>query len=134
MTVAIAGASQAQEPTEINGQRIIKLSRKAVSTTKPEFTSVTVLPGRGMEVLQVTANFPGKGNVDVFYAPSLAETKKMLDEQDTPNGDLAYRIGSALLFPYPNRIRGPLSADGKTLTVNNTITLTLSPAFKKRWI
>jgi hypothetical protein len=32
----------------------------------------------------------------------------------TPNGDLGYRLGSAFLVPYPNRIRGKLSADGKT--------------------
>jgi galactose mutarotase-like enzyme len=40
----------------------------------------------------------------------------MLDEQDTPNGDLGYRLGAAFLVPYPNRIRGKLSTDGKTLT------------------
>ena len=50
----------------------------------------------------------------------------MLDEQDTANGDLGYRLGSALLVPYPNRIRGKLSADGKTLTTEwNGKTITL---------
>jgi galactose mutarotase-like enzyme len=120
MTVAIAGASGAQqpnqEPKEIGGQKIVKLTRQAVSKTKPEFTSVTVLPGRGMDVLQITANFPGKGEVNVLYTPPLQMAAKMLDEHDTPNGDGIYRFGAALLFPYPNRIRGPLSADGKTLT------------------
>jgi len=106
----------AQETTEIGGQKVVTLSRKATSSTRPEFTSVTVLPGRGMEILQITANFPGKGNIDVLASPPLAEAKKMLDEQDTPNGDLGYRLGAALLVPYPNRIRGKLSADGKTLT------------------
>ena len=107
---------QAQAVTEIGGQKIVTLSRTAVSTTKPEFTSVTVLPGRGMEVLQITANFPGKGNVDVLMPSSLAEAKKTLDVDDTANGDHSYRLGSAFLVPYPNRIRGKLSADGKTLT------------------
>jgi galactose mutarotase-like enzyme len=107
---------QAQAVTEIGGQKIVTLTRTATSTTKPEFTSVTVLPGRGMEVLQITANFPGKGNVDVLMPTSLAEAKKMLDVDDTENGDLGYRLGSAFLAPYPNRIRGKLSADGKTLT------------------
>ena len=117
---------QAQKPTEIGGQKIVTISRTADSKTKPEFTSITVLPGRGMELLQITANFPGKGNVDVLASPDLAESKKMLDEQDTPNGDLGYRLGSAFLVPYPNRIRGKLSADGKTLTTSwqgKTITL-----------
>jgi len=40
----------------------------------------------------------------------------MLDVDDTDNGDLGYRLGAAFLAPYPNRIRGKLSADGKTLT------------------
>lgn len=101
---------------EIGGQKIVKLTRKPTSTTEPEFTSITVLPGRGMEILQITAHFPGKGEVNVLASPDEATAKKMLDEQDTANGDLGYRIGSALLFPYPNRIIGPLSADGKTLT------------------
>ena len=116
----------AQDVTEIGGQKIVTLTRKATSTTKPEFTSVVILPGRGMEIQQITANFPGKGSVDVLASPDLATSKKMLDEQDNENGDLGYRLGSAFLVPYPNRIRGPLSADGKTLTTEwqgHTITL-----------
>jgi aldose 1-epimerase len=110
--------TQAQNVTEIGGQKIVTLTRTATSKTKPEFTSITILPGRGMEVLQITANFPGKGNVDVLASPDLAGSKKMLDEQDDAFGDLGYRLGSAFLFPYPNRIRGKLSADGKTLTTS----------------
>jgi galactose mutarotase-like enzyme len=116
----------AQAVTEIGGQKIVTLTRKAVSTTKPEFTSVVIAPGRGMEVIQITANFPGKGNVDVLASPSLAEAKKMLDVEDDANGDLGYRLGAAFLVPYPNRILGPLSADGKTLTTvweGHTLTL-----------
>ncbi len=109
-------STRAQSVTEIGGQKIVTIKRKAVSTTKPEFTSVTVLPGRAMELLQITANFPGKGEVDVLASPDVATAKDMLDVKDTPNGDLAYRLGSVFLVPYPNRIRGKLSADGKTLT------------------
>ena len=119
-------SAQAQAATEIGGQKIVTLTRKATSTTKPEFTSVTVLPGRGMELLQITANFPGRGNVDVLASPDVAGAKKMLDETDNANGDYGYRLGSAFLVPYPNRIRGKLSADGKTLTTEwqgKTITL-----------
>jgi aldose 1-epimerase len=119
-------AAGAQDVTEIGGQKIVTLTRTPTSTTKPEFTSVTLAPGRGMEILQITANFPGKGSIDVLASPSLAESKKMLDVDDTENGDLGYRLGSAFLVPYPNRIRGKLSADGKTLTTEwhgRTITL-----------
>lgn len=118
--------SPAQEVTEIGGQKLVTLHRAAVSQTKPEFTSVTLAPGRGMELIQISANFPGKGNVNVLASPDLATAKQMLDDKDTLNGDLGYRLGAAFLVPYPNRIRGKLSADGKTLTTSwegHTITL-----------
>ncbi len=116
----------AQDVTEIGGQKIVTLTRTAVSKTTPEFTSVTLAPGRGMELIQITANFPGKGNVNVLASPDLAGAKEMLDVKDNDFGDLGYRLGSALLVPYPNRIRGKLSDDSKTLTTaweNHIITL-----------
>jgi aldose 1-epimerase len=120
LPVMLAGvlipAACAQAVTEIGGEKIVTITRTPTSTTRPEFTSITLAPGRGMEVLQITANFPGRGNVDVLASPDMTEIKKMLDVDDTENGDLGYRLGSAFLVPYPNRIRGKLSADGKTLT------------------
>jgi aldose 1-epimerase len=130
LPVMLAGvlipAACAQAVTEIGGEKIVTITRTPTSTTRPEFTSITLAPGRGMEVLQITANFPGKGNVDVLASPDMAEIKKMLDVDDTQNGDLGYRLGAAFLVPYPNRIRGKLSADGKTLTTEwhgHTLTL-----------
>jgi aldose 1-epimerase len=127
---ALAGSlvptGHAQSVTEIGGEKIVTLTRKPISTAKPEFTSVTLAPGRGMELLQVTANFPGKGNVDVLASPDLPSIQKMLDVDDDANGDFGYRLGAVFLVPYPNRIRGKLSADGKTLTTEwegHTITL-----------
>ncbi|HEV2487446.1 MAG TPA: aldose 1-epimerase [Terracidiphilus sp.] len=120
LPVLVAGslvpAGRAQTAIEIGGQKIITLKRVAVSTTRPEFTSIMLAPGRGMELLQVTANFPGRGEVNVLAAPELAGAKKMLDVDDDAFGDLGYRLGAAFLVPYPNRIRGKLSADSKTLT------------------
>jgi galactose mutarotase-like enzyme len=128
-----AGFANAQAATEIGGQKVVTLKRAAVSTTEPEFTSVTLAPGRGMELLQVTANFPGKGEVNVLASPDLAGAKKMLDGDDDAFGDLGYRLGAAFLVPYPNRIRGKLSADGKTLTTEwegHSITLPANNAGK----
>ena len=125
-TVMMTTTSYAQDAVEIGGQKVVTLTRTAKSTTTPEFTSVTLAPGRGMEVIQITANFPGKGNVDVIASPDLAGAKKMLDVDDDAHGNLGYRLGSAFLVPYPNRIRGKLSADGETLTTEwngHTITL-----------
>ena len=72
MASALALAGHGQTIAEIGGQKIVTLTRTASSSTKPEFTGITVLPGRGMEILQITANFPGKGNVDVLASPDLA--------------------------------------------------------------
>jgi galactose mutarotase-like enzyme len=120
LPILLAGSlvliGHAQAVTEIGGQKIVTLTRAATGAAKPEFTSITLAPGRGMEILQITANFPGKGNVDVLASPDLAGSKKMLDVDDDDFGNLGYRLGSAFLVPYPNRIRGKLSADGKTLT------------------
>ncbi len=105
---AVSQQGHAQAVAEIGGEKIVTLTRTLSSSTKPEFTSITLLPGRGMEIQQITANFPGKGTVDVLASPDLAGTAKMLDQDDTANGDLGYRLGAAFLVPYPNRIRGKL--------------------------
>jgi aldose 1-epimerase len=111
-------AGRAQEALEINGEKVVTLKRAAGSNTKPVFTSVTVAPGRGMEVLQITANFPGKGEVNVLNSPDLPTIKDMLDLKDNANGDSGFRFGAAILVPYANRVRGQVSPDGKTVNVN----------------
>ncbi|HUX45977.1 MAG TPA: aldose 1-epimerase [Terracidiphilus sp.] len=114
----LAAHCSAQATTEIGGLKIVTLKRAVTSKTEPQFTSMTLAPGRGMELIQLTANFPGKGNVDVLYTPGIAGAKKMLDVDDDAFGDLGYRLGAAFLVPYPNRIIGKLSADGKTVTTH----------------
>jgi hypothetical protein len=76
--------NHAQTVTEIGGQKLVTLTRTATSKTKPEFTSVTLAPGRGMELIQITANFPGKGSVNVLASPDLAAAKDMLDAKMMP--------------------------------------------------
>ncbi len=126
-TLAALSPALNAAPPVVNGKPAITISRKPTpGATKPEFTSVTLLPGRALLVQQITAFFPGKGEVEVLASPSLEESATMLNDKDDANGDLAYRLGAAFLFPYPNRIRGPLSDDGKTLTTEwhgKTITL-----------
>lgn len=116
MVIPTVSQSNAQSAQEIGGEKLVTLHRAVTDKNKPEFTSVTLMPGRGMELLQITANFPGKGNMDVLASPDFAGAKEMLDVKDDDFGDLGYRLGAAFLFPYPNRIRGKLSPDGKTLT------------------
>ena len=99
----LAGVTgHAQAVTEIGGQKLVTLTRAITSKTKPEFTSITLAPGRGMELIQITANFPGKGSVDVLASPDLPGAKQMLDVKDDTFGDLGYRLGAAFLVPYPS--------------------------------
>lgn len=116
------------DPMEMGGQKIVKLERKPTSNgTKPEFLSATILPGRGMNLYQIMANIPGKGSVEVFTAPSLAEAATILNGNESDSyGNKSFSLGGAFLVPYPNRIRGQVSPDGKTLTTawhGKTLTL-----------
>ena len=103
---------------QVGGQDVVTLQRAATSAgAKPEFLSATILPGRGMNLFQITANIPGKGETPIFFAPSDA-TVKMNGDAEDHDGTQSFLAGGAFLVPYPNRIRGKLSADGKTLTTS----------------
>jgi aldose 1-epimerase len=124
----VASQPAAAPIPQIGGQPVVKLTRTATSNgAQPEFLSVTVLPGRGMNVFQVTANVPGKGEIPVLASPTLEEAAaKLTGGAADPFGNASYSFGGAFLVPYPNRIIGPLSADGKTITTKwhgKTITL-----------
>lgn len=115
-------------PPQIGGQPVVKLTRAATSNgQQPEFLSVTVLPGRGMNVFQITANLPGKGEIPVLASPTLEDAAAKLNGgPDDQNGNASFSFGGAFLVPYPNRITGKLSQDQSTVTTEwhgKTITL-----------
>lgn len=121
------------EVKQIGGQDIVKLVRKPTSNgSKPEFLSATILPGRGMNLFQITASIPGKGEVNVFTAPALNdEAAKLTATGDDQFGNESFKMGGAFLVPYPNRIRGKLSEDGKTISTTwNGKPLTLPANWK----
>jgi aldose 1-epimerase len=100
----------------IGGEPAVTLVRpKSPDSSKPSFLSATVLPGNGMNLLQVKAYLPGKGDIDLLSAPSLPEAKDLLENQNDAFGNKSFSMGGAILLPYPNRIRGKLSPDGKTI-------------------
>jgi aldose 1-epimerase len=125
---APAPAAQPAAPEKIGGSDVVKLQRKATGDgSKPEFLTATILPGRGMNLFQVTANVPGKGEIPLFF--DLPD--QFNSGSDDSVGNLSFAGGGAFLVPYPNRIRGKLSADGKTLTAEwHGKTLTLPANFK----
>jgi aldose 1-epimerase len=107
----------ATAPIQIGGADVVTLARKATSDGgKPEFLSVTLLPGRGMNMLQVTAAIPGKGEIPLFHSPSVADAAKQLTGTGRDElGNMSFSFGGAFLVPYPNRIEGDPSADGKSV-------------------
>jgi aldose 1-epimerase len=111
----------------IGGERVVILQRPDVTDkNKPQFLEATILPGRGMAVLQIKAYLPGKGEIDLLNAPPLSEAEQLLDHGDDEFGNQVFKIGGAILLPYANRIRGKLSPDGKTITATvagKTVTL-----------
>jgi len=126
----------AASAAQINGQDIVTLTRKPTADgNAPEFLNATVLPGRGMNLLQITANIPGRGLTNVFFAPSLEEAKTKLNgEGADKNGNGSFAFGGAFLVPYPNRIRGKLSDDKQTITATwqgKTVTLPANFSGKK---
>jgi galactose mutarotase-like enzyme len=95
-----------------------------------------VIPGSGMNLFQITANLPGKGTTNIFFAPSLDEAKSKLSGSDPAdkNGNASFAFGGAFLVPYPNRIRGKLSDDKQTITTSwhgKTLTLPANFSGKK---
>ena len=67
-------ATAAPATVQIGGEDVITLTRKAgTGGSKPEFLSVTLLPGRGMNMLQVTAAIPGKGEIPLLHSPSVQD-------------------------------------------------------------
>lgn len=113
-----AGAMLTAETSSIliGGEPAVTLTRPASKDrTKPSFLQATVLPGNGMNLLQIKAYLPGKGDIDVLNAPDLAGAKELLEKENDVFGNKSFSMGGAILLPYPNRIRGKLSADGKTI-------------------
>ena len=100
----------------IGGEPVVILKRpREANSEKPQFLEATLLPGNGMNLLQVKAYIPGKGEVDLISAPSLTESKDLIEKGNDEFGNESFKIGGAFLVPYVNRIRGKLSADGKTI-------------------
>ncbi|MDD3838401.1 MAG: aldose 1-epimerase [Phenylobacterium sp.] len=71
------------------------------------FVEASVLPGRGMMLLQARVRHSALGEIDALTAPPLEETARRLDGgADDFAGSAAFSMGGAFLLPYANRITG----------------------------
>jgi aldose 1-epimerase len=107
------------QSVQVGGKPAVILERPRLQNSNaPQFLSVTVLPGRGMNFFQVGAYFPGKGPINLLTSPLLEDAEKILaGGPDDPYGNKSFSLGGAILVPYANRIRGKQSADGKTIDI-----------------
>ncbi len=118
-------------PSGPGGEEPIRLVRtpNAVGGT-PEFVSATFLPGRGMNLLQLSALIPGHGEVPLLMSPSLAEATGILTGSGPDaNGGLSATMGGAFLVPWAGRLAGrPSTNPGvlQTLWLGQRLTFPVS--------
>lgn len=96
------------------GQDPVVLQRPQVSDMDgPEFVSATLLPGRGMNLLQIQAYLPQKGTVNLLDSPPLQDTaSQMTGEGKDTGGHASLSMGGAIEVPWADRIWGsPLNGD-----------------------
>jgi aldose 1-epimerase len=111
------GTMFASQPIQVGGEPAVTIQRNPTSHgARPEFVSLTFLPGRGMNVFQIYADVPGLGKIPVLSSPPLETVANRLNGQGFDRlGAASVGFGEAFLIPYPNRIFGRLSSDGTDL-------------------
>lgn len=112
-TAVLPSPPAASRPTGPGGEEPIRLVRTPDAVDgAPEFLSATFLPGRGMNLLQLTALIPGHGEVPLLMAPPLNEAATMLTGSGPDaNGSLSATMGGAFLVPWAGRLAGKPSGN-----------------------
>ncbi len=107
-------------PTGPGGQEPVHLSRSTSSIGRDvELVSATFLPGRGMNVFQITALVPGHGEVPLLLSPSIASATEILTGQDSDaNGSASSSLGGAILLPWARRLAGSSTAAAGMLSTD----------------
>jgi hypothetical protein len=68
---------------------------------------VTLLPGRGFNLWQLTASIPGRGEVPLLVSPDAASLSDILTGQGSDsNGSAAANFGGAFLAPFASQMTG----------------------------
>ena len=115
------------------GQDAIVLERNPLmGDVRPEFVSATLLPGRGMNVFQITAYIPGKGEVSLMASPQVeVAATAMTGTGADANGQASVTLGSPFEAPWADGIWGtPSTAPGHIATAwrGHGINLPVGPA------
>lgn len=100
----------------IGGMPLVVLTAKG-RVSGPRLISAVIVPGRALMLLQLKAELPGRGIVDLISAPPLPEAAQRLNDQSQRfPGNAAFAFGGAVLAPFANRVRG--TKDGDDVVVN----------------
>ena len=102
------------------GQEAAVLMRtRPAGDSTPEFLSATILPGRGMNVLQITAYLPGKGEVNLMASPSVeGAASAMTGKGADADGQASLAMGGAFEAPWAGKFWGnPAQAGSHVTTV-----------------
>jgi aldose 1-epimerase len=111
------------------GQEAIVLMRSRLQgVSTPEFLSATLLPGRGMNVLQITAYIPGTGEVNLLASPSVdGAASAMTGRGADASGQASMAMGGAFELPWAGSIWGaPDSGQVTTPWEGHTLSLPAS--------
>lgn len=96
------------------GQGVVELTRSATSVgAYPQFLSMTLLPGRGMDVLQITANIPAHGDIQLLFSKTVDEAAALLSDQG-PAMQNGMSFGAPFLAPFAGHMSGTV-ADNPSL-------------------
>src|SRR5580698_5303794 len=104
-------------PVQPGGKDVVRLERsQMLGGTGPEFLSATLLPGRGLNMLQITAYLPQKGEVNLLASPTVEEAARLLSGPITAAaGAKSLTMGAAFEIPWAGRISGAATPDGENL-------------------
>jgi galactose mutarotase-like enzyme len=105
------------------GQDPVVLERSPIEAgSVPEFLSATLLPGRGMNVLQITAMLPNKHRVSLLDSPSIGEAEtRMTGTGDDALGEASLGLGGAFEAPWAGRLYGSMADDHMTARWNGSV-------------
>jgi aldose 1-epimerase len=109
------------------GQEATLLTRsRLIGSSMPEFLTMTLLPGRGMNVLQITAYIPDKGEVSLLASPAVDQASSAMSGKDADaGGQASLTMGGAFEVPWAGGIYSG-GGGGNHVTANwrgHTITL-----------
>jgi galactose mutarotase-like enzyme len=93
---------------------VVTLKASDAPRTGPAFLEASVLPGRGMMLLQARLRLASGEVVDALYAPDDALAQMDGGPEDFA-GNRSFAFGGAILAPYANRIRGRALTDSREI-------------------